>query len=74
MKVLKYCFQCHVSYYYSCNTEKYITSLIEYRYGKEVFFAISFGSLAPISREIAPFKCVQGKPHPDLPTLSLKQS
>ena len=38
-------------------------------YGKEVYFGISFGSLAPISREIARFKCVQGKSHPYLPTL-----
>ena len=29
-------------------------------------------SLAHISRKIAPFKCVRGKTHPDLPTLSLR--
>ena len=43
------------------------------RYGKEIFFGILYVSLAHISREIAPFKCGQGKILPDLPTLSLSK-
>ena len=70
MKNLKSHFQCHVSYNSPCNTEKYIRSLDRYR--KEVFFGVLYVPMAQISREIAPFKCVQGKRRADHPTLSLR--
>ena len=53
-----------------CIKQLYLISLN--RYGKELFLVYSNVFLPYISREMSSFKCIQGKTHPDLPTLSLR--